>query len=97
MMCDNLIIVQNYVLVNEKGGVNVKKKKVCEFGITAKTKLVQISQTQTWLAERINEKTGLYVDVPYLCKIFTGERSSPRVIQAIREILELPEDASKTA
>lgn len=63
-MCDNLIIVQNYVLVNEKGGVNMKKKKVCEFGITVKTKLVQISQTQTWLAERINEKTGLYVDVP---------------------------------
>lgn len=56
----------------------MKKKKVCEFGITAKTKLVQINQTQTWLAERINEKTGLYVDVPYLCKIFTGERSSPK-------------------
>lgn len=75
----------------------MKKKKVCEFGITAKTKLVQINQTQTWLAERINEKTGLYVDVPYLCKIFTGERSSPKVIQAIREILQIPDDQQKGA
>lgn len=75
----------------------MKKKEVCEFGINAKTKLVQINQTQTWLAKKINENTGLYVDVPYLCKIFTGERSSPKVIQAIREILELPEDSTQTA
>ena len=61
----------------------------CDFGKEVKKKLVDIDQTQKWLMERITEKTGLYMDGFYLHKILTGQSASPRIVAAIREILDL--------
>lgn len=62
------------------------------FGLDVKTKLLgPPARTQAWLAQAVSEETGLSVDDAYLSKILTGRRGSPKVIQAIREILDLPE------
>jgi hypothetical protein len=44
---------------------------------------------QKWLEEAITEKTGLFVDSGYMYKILTGQRNAPKVVQAIREILDI--------
>lgn len=62
------------------------------FGKDVKKKLVDIEQSQEWLMEQITERTGLYCDSGYLYKIMTGKNSTPKIVQAIREILDLPEN-----
>lgn len=60
------------------------------FGLAVKTKLLTPPvRTQTWLAEQISDRTGLYVDAPYLSKILTGQRAAPKIVAAIRDILEI--------
>ena len=65
--------------------------KFTPFGLCVKTELLRCGKTQKWLESKINVKTGMYVDDGYLYKIFTGQRSAPKIVQAIREILDIPE------
>ena len=65
--------------------------KFSDFGLSVKMKLLQIGKDQKWLEEAVAEKTGLYVDNGYMYKILTGKRSAPKIVQAIREILEIEE------
>lgn len=61
------------------------------FGLEVKTKLLgPPNRTQSWLAEQVSEATGMYVDSAYISRILTGQRNAPKVVQAIREILDLP-------
>lgn len=64
--------------------------KLTDFGLCVKTELLRRGMEQKELEKRITEKTGLYVDSSYLAKIFNGQRNAPKVVQAIRDILELP-------
>lgn len=64
--------------------------KFTPFGLCVKTELLRTGKTQKWLIEQINSCTGLYADDGYLYKILTGQRSAPKIVQAIKEILELP-------
>ena len=66
--------------------------QLTEFGKTVKHALIDQGQTQAWLAGRIEAETGLKVDSGYFYKIFTGERSAPKVVSAIREILNIKEE-----
>ena len=61
--------------------------KFTEFGLCVKTELLRQGKEQKWLQERINEKTGLFVDSGYMYKILTGQRNAPKIVQAICEIL----------
>ena len=63
--------------------------KFTEFGLCVKTKLLRMGKEQKWLQERVNEKTGLFVDSGYMYKILTGQRSAPKITQAICEILDI--------
>ena len=65
--------------------------KFTDFGLRVKTELLRLGKEQKWLEEKITEKTGLFVDSGYLYKIFTGRRNAPRIVWAIREILNIPE------
>lgn len=66
------------------------------FGKTVKKSLIDRGQTQTWLSDEIYRRTGLFVDNGYLYKIFTGQRSAPKICAAIRDILDIQEpDAMK--
>jgi hypothetical protein len=67
--------------------------KFSDFGLCVKTELLRRGKEQKWLEEAVTEKTGLYVDGGYMYKILTGKRNAPKIVAAIREILELKEGA----
>ncbi len=60
------------------------------FGKEIKKRLVDLGRKQTWLIEQIKDKTGLYFDRSYLHKVMTGQLNTPKVVQAIREVLDIP-------
>lgn len=61
-----------------------------EFSRAVKKRLIDLDKKQTWLIQQVRERTGLYFDDSYLSKILTGKLATPRIVQAIREILDLP-------
>lgn len=63
---------------------------ITPFGREIKKRLIDLNQSQAWLIDRVAEETGLYFDRSYLNKIMKGQLSTPKIIQAIREILDLP-------
>ena len=64
------------------------------FGKEVKKKLVDIDRTQAWLIEQVKVRTGLYFDDSYAYKILTGQLATPKIVQAIRDVLELPDQTS---
>ena len=66
--------------------------KFSDFGLCVKTKLLQMGKSQKWLEETISKKTGLFVDSGYMHKILTGQRAAPKIVAAIREILNMEGD-----
>lgn len=71
----------------------VQKNGLTAFGRAIKKRLVDIDHSQAWLIEQVAGLTGLYFDRSYMAKIQTGKLSTPRIVQAICEILNLPEQA----
>ncbi|MEA4933686.1 MAG: XRE family transcriptional regulator [Lawsonibacter sp.] len=67
------------------------------FGKEVKKALIDVGETQDWLMKRVGENTGLFVDSGYMYKILTGQRSAPKIVQAIGEILDLPEQNQDSA
>ena len=65
--------------------------KYSDFGLCVKTELLRIGKTQKWLEEAVAEKTGLFVDNGYMHKVLTGQRNAPKIVTAIREILNIKE------
>lgn len=65
--------------------------KYTSFGLGVKTELLRRGLKQNWLIDEIRAR-GMYADSGYLYKIFTGQREAPKVVAAIREILDLPEE-----
>ena len=65
--------------------------KFTDFGLKVKLELLKIGKKQQWLQEEVTKRTGLFLDSGYIYKILTGERNAPKVVQAIREILGIPE------
>ena len=66
-------------------------QKITSFGKEIGKRLIDLDLTQNWLINQVKERTGLYFDDSYLHKIKTGKLTSPKIVQAIREILDLPE------
>ena len=64
--------------------------KLSAFGKDIGKRLIDLDKPQIWLIEEVRNKTGLYFDNSYLYKIKTGKLTTPKVVQAIREILDLP-------
>jgi hypothetical protein len=65
--------------------------KFSDFGLCVKTELLRRGKEQKWLENAVTEKTGLYMDNGYMHKILTGQRNAPKIVAAIREILNLEE------
>lgn len=63
--------------------------KLTEFGKTVKKRLVDMDQKQNWLIDEVKNKTGLYFDSSYLHKILDGRLSTPSIMQAICDILDI--------
>ena len=66
-----------------------KLSKISDFGLCVKTELLNKRQTQKWLEEEVTKRTGLFVDSGYMYKILTGQRSAPKIVNAICEILKI--------
>ena len=60
-----------------------------EFGKQVKIKLIQMDKPQKWLNEEVVKRTGLYFDDSYLHRIVTGKNNNPKIVSAIKEILEI--------
>ena len=56
------------------------------FGKEVKKKLMDIDRNQNWLIGQVKERTGRYFDDSYL-----HQRSAPKLVRAIRDILDLPD------
>ena len=95
MLVDTFIIVPKSVLVNQNernGGNFVNCSKYSDFGLCVKTELLRQGKEQKWLEEVVSKKTGLYVDNGYMYKILTGQRNAPKIVAAIREVLNIQEE-----
>lgn len=66
--------------------------KFTDFGLCVKTELLRMGKEQKWLEEVVSEKTGLFVDGGYMYKILTGQRNAPKIVAAIKEILNMNEE-----
>lgn len=75
----------------------VNSSKFTSFGLCVKIELIQRGKGQKWLEDEIRTRTGLYVDSGYLYKVLTGQRSAPKIVQAINEILDLHKQSKETA
>lgn len=67
----------------------MKKKEFCSFGKKIDHRLVTLGQSKKWLIEEVRTRTGLYFDRSYLRKIEIGELSTPKIVQAICDVLGL--------
>lgn len=67
--------------------------KLTPFGLCVKTELLRRGKTQTWLQNEVTARTGLFLDDSYIYKILTGQRNANKIVQAIRDILDIPEPA----
>lgn len=65
--------------------------KFTPFGLCVKTELLRKGKTQAWLQNKVTEQTGLFLDDSYIYKILTGQRNAPKIVNAICEILEIPD------
>lgn len=65
--------------------------KITPFGRDIMRRLIDIEKNQKWLIGEVRERTGLYFDDSYMHKIKTGRLSTPKIVQAIREILSILE------
>jgi hypothetical protein len=63
--------------------------KFSDFGLTVKNELLRRGKEQKWLEEAVRTETGLYVDNGYMYKILTGQRNAPKIVEAIKKLLEL--------
>ena len=69
----------------------MNESKFTDFGLCVKTELLRKGKEQKWLEEAVSELTGLFVDSGYMYKILTGQRNAPKIVSAIRNILDIKE------
>lgn len=62
-----------------------------DFGKAIKKQLIELGKPQNWLIDEVKAKTGLYFDNPYLFKIMTGKYENPKIVESIKQILEMEE------
>lgn len=61
------------------------------FGKDIGKRLIDLERPQVWLIDQVRQRTGLYFDDSYLYKIKTGQLATPKIVQAIRDILDIQE------
>ena len=64
--------------------------KLTPFGKAIKRRLIDVDHSQAWLIEQVHGLTGLYFDGGYLYRVMTGQLKTPRIVQTICEVLDLP-------
>lgn len=65
--------------------------QITEFGKAVKKRLIDVGRNSDWLVDEVRAKTGLYFDSAYLSRVLRGINNSPKIIDAIRSVLDLRE------
>ena len=60
---------------------------ITEYGQAIEIALIQRKKPKKWLIQELQERTGMFVDGSNLNKIMTGKIKSPKITDAIEEIL----------
>ena len=68
----------------------LESTKYTDFGLSVRIELLRRGMKQDDLINEI-KKREIFCDSGYLSKIFRGERNAPKVVAAIKEILNLGE------
>ena len=63
-----------------------------DFGKEIKKRLVDLDQSQAWLLDMVSARTGLYFDGSYLYKVMTGQLNTPKIVEAICDILGISKE-----
>ena len=84
MLCARYFVAQN----RGKGGERGLTPQ--EFKLAVKHRLIDKEMTQADMIRAVREKTGMFLDTSYLNKIYKGQKRSKKIIEAIREVLDLP-------
>lgn len=63
-----------------------------DYGKTIQHRLIDMDKPKRWLIDEVRAKTGLYFDTSYFGKIVTGRKSTPKIVNAINEILGITND-----
>ena len=64
-------------------------KQLTPLGVKIEIALIHKRMTNTELAKRVEEDTGLVCDCKYICKIKTGDRNPEKIISSIKKILDI--------
>ena len=67
------------------------KNPFTDYGKKVRIRLVELDKSQSWLIDRVKEKTGMFVDSSVLNKVLTNRLNSEPIINAINEILDFKE------
>lgn len=68
-----------------------------EYGISVRTKLIQLNRNPTWLCAEIAERGNCFMDTQYLNKILTGKVPGLKKVKLIDEILTSEEERQNAA
>lgn len=68
------------------------KVNCTDFGKEIKKRLVDMDQSQAWLLDMVSARTGLYFDGSYLYKVMTGQLNTPKIVEAICDILGISKE-----
>lgn len=63
-----------------------------DFRKAVKHRLIDMDKSQAWLCEEVTARTGRFCDNATIKRILDGTTKKSPIIQAIREILDLPEE-----
>lgn len=80
---------------NEEGGGMVRRTRT-QYEFTCKLRLLEMNMTQRELIDKVKQKTGLYVDTSVMSKLFRGLYVSPKIKEAVEEILGVTDDGGRT-
>lgn len=73
--------------------INERKKPVSDFGISVKLELMKRNKTQNWLIEEVKKlNPTMFIDSSVLNKVLTGQVRSGKIVNSVKEILEIKED-----
>ena len=66
-------------------------KQLTPLGVKIEIAMIRKRMNNTELAQKVADDTGMFCSVQYICKIKTGERTPPKIIESIRKILDIKE------
>ena len=70
-----------------------RKHSICPLGKAVKIRLLEMNKKQSWLIDELQSKLpDMYIDSSVLFRILCGEIKGGRVVDTVKNILDIKED-----